>query len=151
MAAEALIGDVLVDLSDVPQRPHCFGKTLVAVATGKCHDMVERGYFANVDPDGEGINIQMHRAGYALASYLIEDASLNSFELLNRRWWNATDSNPEPTTAQVAELGRDGITRLAVDADVPSLGHGVHLLGMDESTRRCRDRAGLRNLLGQRP
>ena len=94
---------------------------LPEVAQAKCEDMIDRDYWAHVDLDGEGINIKMHRVGYALADYLYADPTANAFESLHRHWRTTAASLPEMTTAYLTELRIAGIDSLILDERVLSL------------------------------
>ena len=132
-----------MDLSDVPPRRQLlWNETLAAVAQAKCEDMFDRDYFDHVDPDGEGINIKMHRAGYRLPSRLVADRSSNRFESLAGVYTPYRDSSAdgwEPTVEALAARSREHIQVLIVDEGFPSLGHRIHLLGMNAWHSRHRD------------
>lgn len=72
-----------VDLSGVePRRPLEWHETLAQVAEEKALDMARRDYLSQVDPEGRGINILMHEAGYKLPPEWIEDERLNYFGIV---------------------------------------------------------------------
>jgi uncharacterized protein YkwD len=56
--------------------------TLSAVARAKAADMANREYFAHTDPDGNGANTLVRRAGYSLPSHYSTAASGNNIESL---------------------------------------------------------------------
>src|SRR5262249_18449068 len=59
--------EIGVDLSDVKARPALkWNDILAKVAEEKALDMANRDYFGHVTPEGLGINIQIHEAGYSL-------------------------------------------------------------------------------------
>jgi hypothetical protein len=76
--------------------------------------MAERDYFSHVDPDGNGINILMHRAGYTLPEDWIKPRSSNFFESIF-----ATGGVVQPETV---------INELIRDRGVNPPGHRQHLL-----------------------
>jgi uncharacterized protein YkwD len=98
-----------------PALPIKWNKTLAQVAEAKAMDMAKRNYFDHVNPEGEGINILIHRAGYILPEKWIADKKSNYFESLS--------------------AGRESIIEaiqdLILDKSDPDLGHRKHLLGID--------------------
>ena len=59
--------EIGVDLVDVnPRDALVWNDILARVAEEKALDMATRNYFGHVTPDGLGMNIKMHEAGYAL-------------------------------------------------------------------------------------
>ena len=59
--------DIGLDLSYVDKKhPLVWNKNLAYVAQMKAEDMAKRNYFAHVDPNGQGINIFIHKSGYKL-------------------------------------------------------------------------------------
>ena len=126
-----------LDLSDVePRHALLWNSTHADVAQAKCEDMFDRGYFDHVNPDGEGINILMHRAGYTLPEMFTRDPSSNYFESLAA--WYTTGDGELADDALVAR-SRFHINGLIIDDRVPSLGHRKHLLGIGTRHRRHRD------------
>lgn len=112
------------DLSAVQSLPPLkWNDTLAVVARKKALDMARRSYFAHVDPDGNGINILIHKAGYKLPEKWISDKKQNLFESLS--------------------AGHDdGITTirsLIRDEGVSPPFHRQHLLGMDPFWAGCTD------------
>ncbi|MGN6164964.1 MAG: CAP domain-containing protein [Flavisolibacter sp.] len=89
--------------------------TLAQVAESKALDMARRNYFAHVDQDGYGINHYIHKAGYKLEPDWIRKPQQNLFESCNAG----------------AHNGEEAIRMLLTDNGVPSLGHRIHLLGLD--------------------
>ncbi len=82
-------------------------------------DMATRNYFAHVNPEGFGMNIKIHEAGYELKDFQIKSKELNYFESI------AAGSDPKYT-------GIAAVRQLILDKDTPSLGHRKHLLGLEE-------------------
>jgi uncharacterized protein YkwD len=121
---DAYSDDIGVDLSYVePRHRLVWNDTLAAVAEAKALDMAKRDYFDHQTPEGYGINIQMHRAGYRLPKAWIEEKSSNFFESLGAGYQDATGL----------------INGLIVDEGTPGLEHRRHLLGIDEFWSDCRD------------
>ena len=132
--------NVTMDLSDVEPRPALLWNDILAsVAQAKCDDMVARNYYGHVDPDGEGINIKMHRAGYLLPAGLVSRAHANAFESL--RWARRTSSRaiPKPSAPELSIRAVEDIQALIVDDFAPSLGHRYHLLGIGDWHRWHKD------------
>jgi len=106
-----------IDLGDVkPRRALVWNDTLAKVAEEKALDMAKREYFDHVTPDGLGINIQIHEAGYKLPAAWVKDKKSNYFESIAAG--NAT--------------GVGAIRGLLVDEGDPNLGHRKQLLGLTE-------------------
>jgi glutaredoxin/uncharacterized protein YkwD/peroxiredoxin len=120
----AYSADFGVDLSAVKPRANVvWNANLIKAAEAKAMDMAKRKYFDHVDPDGNGMNILMHRAGYTLASSLLINNSDNSFESIGMGFID----------------GSAAIKGLVIDAGVPTLGHRRHLLGIDDFWSNCVD------------
>ena len=106
-----------VDLSKVKAQPALkWNDTLAKVAEAKAMDMAKRAYFAHVDPEGKGINIMIHEAGYKLNPKWINDKSKNFFESLEGG----------------SVTGELAIRHLVIDSPDQGFGHRKHLLGMEE-------------------
>ena len=90
--------------------------TLARVAEAKALDMATRNYFAHVDPDGYAMNYYINKAGYKLREIWLTKPTANYFESCNAG----------------ATSGQEAIKMLLIDNGVPSLGHRIHLLGLDE-------------------
>jgi uncharacterized protein YkwD len=90
--------------------------TLAKVAEAKAMDLAKRNYFGHVDPDGNGMNYFINKAGYTLNSDWLKTRSENYFESLGAG----------------AASGNEAISNLLIDANTPSLGHRIHLLGLDD-------------------
>lgn len=113
-----------VNLSKVEKRKALvWNDTLAKVAEAKAMDMAKRGYFGHVSPDGEGINIMIHRAGYKLPDSWVKNKADNYFESIGAG---------TPT-------GEDLINMLIVDENEPTLGHRKHLLGIDKWNEELTD------------
>jgi uncharacterized protein YkwD len=91
----------------------------------KAEDMARRGYFDHVDPDGRGINILLHQAGYTLEAKWIEKPSENYFESLGVNYPDA----------------RKSVFELIKDAGVNPPFHRYHLLGHEDFYKTCTDGA----------
>ncbi|MCS7029678.1 MAG: CAP domain-containing protein [Bacteroidia bacterium] len=112
------------DLNNVKPQPALkWNDTLAKVAENKAMDMAKRKYFDHVDPDGDGINIKIHKAGYKLPKSWIKDKKSNYFESI----------------AAGIEGGPAVIDFLIIDKRTPSLGHRKHLLSMEEFYATCHD------------
>jgi|TARA_B110000902_G_scaffold51432_1_gene59229 uncharacterized protein YkwD len=88
---------------------------LAKAAEGKAMDMAKKNYFNHVSKEGNGINIMIHKAGYKLNSDWFKDRKDNSFESISA----------------VTQTATEAIKNLIIDANVKSLGHRKHLLGMN--------------------
>jgi uncharacterized protein YkwD len=96
---------------------------LMRVAEQKALDMARRDYFAHVTPEGRGINVQLHEAGYPLPERWRDEPHENNFESL----------------AAGLPSGRQAIRALIVDEGVPGLQHRKHLLGLTRFYAGCTD------------
>jgi len=90
--------------------------TLTKVAEQKAQDMATRNYFGHVDPSGYGMNYFINKSGYRLDPAWLKLKSDNYFESL----------------AANHSSGIDMIKALIIDKQTPSLGHRIHLLGLNE-------------------
>ncbi|MBX3101084.1 MAG: CAP domain-containing protein [Bacteroidetes bacterium] len=135
--------DALAYLNEIREHPHSYvnelgvelqgvpvylsrlrvNPVLMQVAEQKALDMAQRDYFAHVDPDGVGINLRMHEAGYALPEPWRDEPHENNFESL----------------AAGLPDGRQTIRALIVDDGVPGLQHRKHLLGLTRFYAGCTD------------
>lgn len=117
-----------VNLNGIKAMPELrWNHTLAKVAQEKAQDMVDRDYFAHVDPDGCGINIKINAAGYTLRNDWYDDASKNYFESLG------VGSNISTGKSIIHLLINDG------GADNDDAGHRRHLLGIDDFWSNCYD------------
>jgi uncharacterized protein YkwD len=112
------------DLGKVkPQHALKWNDILAKVAEDKAFDMAKRNYFEHVTPEGKGINIMIHQAGYKLLPDWIKERSKNFFESI----------------ASGAKDGVHAIKMLINDGNKAPLGHRKHLLGMTEFYENCAD------------
>lgn len=93
-----------------------WNENLAKVAEQKALDMATRNYFGHVDPDGYGINYFINKSGYKLNPDWLKSKSDNYFESL----------------AANHATGIDMIKALIIDKQTPSLGHRIHLLGLND-------------------
>jgi len=108
--------EIGVDLSTVKSKPKLiWNDTLAKVAQKKAMDMAKRKYFNHVDPDGNGINILIYKAGYQVNPDWIKDKKSNYFESIG---------------AGIGS-GEQTIRELIEDKGIPSFSHRKHLLGME--------------------
>ena len=116
--------EIGVDLSDVkPRKELKWHDVLAKVAEEKALDMANRDYFSHVTPEGVGINIQIHEAGYKLPSAWIKDKKQNFFESISAG----------------RNTGVEVVQDLILDKDVPEAAHRKHLLGMTDFYAKCTD------------
>jgi len=59
-----------------------YDQRLARAARAKAYDMARRGYFAHVDPDGNGANVLISRTGYRLPPIYLTSRELNFVESL---------------------------------------------------------------------
>ncbi|MBO7069518.1 MAG: hypothetical protein J6W52_12740 [Bacteroidaceae bacterium] len=115
-----------VDLSNVEPRPALrWNEALIKAAQAKAEDMATRGYFAHVDPDGNGMNIKIQAAGYELLKEWYENPAENNFESLG--------------CGTNIISGESVVNMLIIDKGTPSLGHRKHLLGIVPFWANCYD------------
>ena len=106
--------EVGIKLSAYEKRPALVWNPILAeVAEKKAADMANRNYFSHQTPEGEGINVMIHDAGYELKEKWYSDKSKNYFESIQ-----AGISN-----------GVEVIRNLVLDAHDKKGGHRNHLLG----------------------
>ncbi len=116
--------EIGVDLKKANKLPPLiWNDTLAIVALQKAEDMAKRGYFAHLNPEGEGINILIHKAGYFLPPEWTKDKKANFFESLNAG----------------TKTGKGAIADLILDSYDSSKGHRKHLLGLNEFYRNLTD------------
>ena len=116
--------DIGLDLSYVDKKhPLVWNKNLAYVAQMKAEDMAKRNYFAHVDPNGQGINIFIHKSGYKLNESWIKNKRSNNFESLGAGYLN----------------GKHAIKELILDQGVNPPGHRNHLLGITDFWSNCYD------------
>jgi uncharacterized protein YkwD len=116
--------EIGVDLSEVQSRPALkWNDILAKVAEEKALDMANRDYFGHVTPEGLGINIQIHEAGYTLPKKWVKEKDQNFFESI-------CAGNPTGVAA---------IQSLILDKDLPTALHRKALLGMTAFSAGCPD------------
>lgn len=116
--------EIGTNLNSIRKRPALkWNDTLARVAETKALDMAKRKYFAHVDPDGNGINIKMHKAGYKLPESWIKNKRENYFESI---------SAGNPTC-------EDAIRALILDKGQIPPEHRNHLLGLNDFWESCTD------------
>ncbi|MCG8573873.1 MAG: CAP domain-containing protein, partial [Flavobacteriales bacterium] len=72
--------EVGIKLSAYEKRPALVWNPILAeVAEKKAADMANRNYFSHQTPEGEGINVMIHDAGYELKEKWYSDKSKNYF------------------------------------------------------------------------
>lgn len=104
--------EIGVNLRNIATRPQLtWNESLANAAQSKAEDMARRNYFSHVTPEGRGINIMIHEAGYRLVDAFLDRRRNNSFESI---------------TAGL-DKGEAAIMNL-----IPSAGHRKHLLGLSE-------------------
>ena len=64
------------------RRVHRCDPILTRVARARAADMARRRYFAHVNPDGDGPNIQVTRAGYQLPPFYEHKRKANNVEVI---------------------------------------------------------------------
>jgi uncharacterized protein YkwD len=79
---EQALADRVINASSQGRAFVTIDATLSAVARAKAADMANREYFAHTDPDGNGANTLVRRAGYPLPSHYSTAASGNNIESL---------------------------------------------------------------------
>jgi uncharacterized protein YkwD len=94
------------------QRPSLtYNAVLARVARQKAFDMGRRGYDSHVNPDGEGPNYLVTRAGYVLPDFYGKQRSANNIESIASGY----------ETAEAVWRGW-----------MKSTGHRTHILGLDK-------------------
>jgi uncharacterized protein YkwD len=97
--------------------------TLAQVAEARAMDMAEKDYFGHVNKKGEGVNVQINRAGYVLDELFIKKKKENSFESI----------------ALGPKTGIEAILGLIQDKGINPPNHRKHLLGMTSFWATCYD------------
>jgi uncharacterized protein YkwD len=116
--------EIGADLSAIKKQPTLkWNDTLARVAEAKALDMAKRKYFGHVDPDGNGMNIKIHKAGYKLPASWVEDKQENYFESIS-----AGNPNCE-----------EAIRSLILDEGLTPPDHRNHLLGLNDFWGSCTD------------
>ncbi|WJJ96572.1 CAP domain-containing protein [Algibacter luteus] len=109
--------------SKVENKKLIWNDTLAKVAEAKAFDMADKNYYSHIDPSGYGINYYINKSGYKLNPNWIEDKKANNFESI---------------AAEVPD-GVSAISTFIIDKGVPSKGHRIHLLGLDEWNASLKD------------
>ena len=116
--------EIGVDLSDVkPRKELKWHDVLAKVAEEKALDMANRDYFGHVTPEGLGINIQIHEAGYTLPKDWLKEKDQNFFESISAG----------------TNTAEEAIRNLIVDKDLPDSSHRKQLLGITDFYSECAD------------
>ncbi len=97
--------------------------TLAKVAEQKAFDMANRNYYGHIDPEGFGINHFINKSGYKL----------------NPQWTLKKSDNYFESLAANLPTGVEFIKALVKDSLTPSLGHRIHLLGLDAWNSSLKD------------
>jgi len=96
---------------------------LTKVAERKALDMARRDYYGHLTPEGIGINIMIHEAGYTLPDDFVKDKTSNYFE----------------SVASGYPTGKEVMKALILDEGTEEHGHRKHLLGLDEWNKNHRE------------
>jgi uncharacterized protein YkwD len=116
--------EIGINLDDAKARPALkWNDILAKVAEEKALDMANRDYFSHTTPEGLGVNVQIHEAGYTLPKDWVKKKDQNFFESISAG--NTT--------------GIKAIQSLIVDKDLPAALHRKHLLGMTDFYAGCTD------------
>jgi uncharacterized protein YkwD len=116
--------EIGIDLENVKARPALkWNDMLAKVAEEKALDMANRDYFGHVTPEGRGINLQIHEAGYALPKDWMKEKDQNFFESISAG----------------TNTGEEAIRNLIVDKDLPAAPHRNQLLGITDFYAECTD------------
>jgi len=116
--------EIGIDLSDVKARPALTWNNILAkVAEEKALDMARRDYFGHVTPEGLGINVQIHEAGYPLPKEWVKEKDQSFFESISAG----------------TNTGVEAIRNLILDKDLPAALHRKQLLGITEFYAACSD------------
>lgn len=89
---------------------------LCKVARARAADLARRGYFAHVNPDGEGPNLLVRRAGFTLPSFYDKSKGANNIE-------------------SIAAKSPRGVAQDGFDQWLGSPFHRPHLLGLTDFNR----------------
>ncbi len=109
--------EISVNLRNIAPRPQLtWNESLANAAQSKAEDMAARDYFDHVTPEGRGINIMIHEAGYRLVDAFLDHPAKNNFESISAGCYE----------------GEATIMRLILDEGVRGAGHRKHLLGLSE-------------------
>lgn len=113
-----------IDLGKIKKMPALkWNDTLAKAAEAKALDMIKRRYFGHTDPDGNGMNVLIHKAGYKLPETWIKNKEENMFESISAGNKDCVDA----------------IKSLILDKGVNPPFHRNHLLGLDPFWAECYD------------
>jgi uncharacterized protein YkwD len=116
--------EIGVDLGGVKPRGELkWDATLTKVAEAKALDMANRDYFDHVTPEGRGINVLIHEAGYELPADWVKDKKQNFFESI------CAGTGTAAATLRV----------LITDKGLEGAPHRKHLLGTTDFYAECTD------------
>ena len=116
--------EIGINLENVKARPALkWNDILAKVAEEKALDMANRDYFGHVTPEGLGINIQIHEAGYTLPKDWLKEKDQNFFESISAG----------------TNTAEEAIRNLIVDKDLPDSSHRKQLLGITDFYSECTD------------
>lgn len=119
--------EVNINMSDIKAvHALAWNDTLAKVAQEKAEDMAKRDYFDHVDPDGNGINIRILKAGYKMPE----------------AWTNKKSNNFFESIAAGKKGIKESIVQLLYDSGAmphTAAGHRVHLLGMNDFYSNLKD------------
>lgn len=115
------IGLIMLAVKQMPNL--VWNDTLAQLAEARAMDMAEKDYFSHTNKKGEGVNIQIHRAGYLLDEVFIKKKKENSFESI----------------AFGYDTGIESIRNLIIDKGINPPNHRKHLLGMTSFWANCYD------------
>ena len=77
---EAAIAEMMLGASDQGRNSPVCNPILAQVARGRARDMALRGYFSHTNPDGDGPNLLVRRAGYPLPDWYASNQNSNNIE-----------------------------------------------------------------------
>jgi uncharacterized protein YkwD len=116
--------EISINLENVKARPALkWNDILAKVAEEKALDMANRDYFGHVTPEGLGINIQIHEAGYSLPKDWVKEKDQNFFESISAG----------------TNTAEEAIRNLIIDRDLPAASHRKQLLGITDFYSECTD------------
>ena len=132
------------------RQPLAANQQLTNAARTHARDMIQRGFFGHVTPDGIGSNQRLIAAGYPLPV----GAHLSGFTYGGDRDSANTESIYMLGSSGPAPLTPSGwaepVDELIIDTCVPARGHRTHLLGV-EGTRVFEPEVGIGGVTGVSP